>query len=238
MNPGRHEVEHVLKDMRRLIENPKSAEEARALLACSQQLSGLADQLADKPDKVRMLVEMVTQLRASKVRSRRVVEERILDAMNRLVDRACANHDDAASAEVLRELYDFAKGCFSFKPARDAVSGRRRAVAFEILSAIGPMENSSEIVELAAQSINEAPAAEEVRAALEFLKSHIAETKAKPDDGLIDTVWGLIERADSESVLFGGLDALVEWGVISEFTALTCLDDWRDSQDLECESNE
>jgi hypothetical protein len=152
--------------------------------------------------------------------------------MKHLVDLARMNgNDPAKSAEVLRELHDFAKGTLSFKPARDAVCGRRRVYAFEILAAVGPMEDSSEIVELAIQSIKEVPSEEVVRAALEFLKSHFARIKAEPDDGLIEVVRDLIERADSESVVFGGLDALVEWGVISETTALMRLYDWRDRHD-------
>lgn len=236
--------ETLLGAMRRLIEEPESAGNYYDLSALACQLSGFEEELAIEPAKVRLLLDLATVLRASDIRGRQMAEERILGFLGYLSGLCRSRPGDgeqpddlnlsgsepqsapAPCAEVLRELHDFALGCFSFKRSRDAFGGKRRAAAFELLTAGGPAEDCAEAVALAMRAIRKGRGIE-ARAAVEFIKEHLAATDEEPDESLIDAIEVFAERADSESGVFVCLDTLVEWGVISEFEAMERLDDWR-----------
>lgn len=235
MNKRYRKFERLIGDMRRLIENPESVEERYDLYHLTSQLAGFVDELTVDAEKVRELLEVAGLLRDSNAQGRLIAEKEILSFLAFLADMCRVRpgldseregvEDDCG--KVLREIHGFAVGCFSFKRARDTFGGRRRSGAFTILGAVGPVGDSTEVIALATLAL-EKGGRNEALAALEFFGAWLNITDKEPDDALIDSVWRMIDRAESDTGVIAGLDTLVQWGVIGEFEAMTHLDDWRE----------
>lgn len=242
----RRKFERLIGNVRRLIEHPKISSAYRDLRDFAQKLDRLAPELATDSATVRVLLDFILQLRASKVRWRWAGEEDLLRFLRCLAawhlpvpDKNGGPLDDfwppdeesdrplVEAMENLREIHEFAIGCFSFKQRRDAHAGQRRALAFEILSATGPVGDASQTIALAGQSMQDGDPVE-ARAAVEFLKEHFADPDMALDDSLIDAIWRLIHRGRSENEVFAGLDTLLDWGVIDGLEAVVQLDKWRE----------
>jgi hypothetical protein len=249
MTKIRRKFELLIGDMRRLIEKPVAGEAVHDLPACAYGLHQFAEKVAVDPAKVRMLLEIATLLRASDVKRRQVTEEKILSFLVYLAilcQGAVAKtgvpigeaflHDrnpevtDSGRVGVLRELHDFAVGCFSFKRARDAFGGKRRALAFEILSFVGQVADIPEAIVLALRALAKGRSAEAC-AAVEFIKDYHEAREMTPDESLVDEILRMTDRADSDSTVISGLNALMEMGVIGEFEAMGRLDHWREKHD-------
>ena len=127
---------------------------------------------------------------------------------------------------VLRELHDFALGCFEFKRPRDSFGGRRRALALEILGRISLVVDLPEVVRIARDALRKAQSIES-RQAAEFLQVYFTERGLPPDDDLTKELLSLAERTDSRPTAFGALNTLVETGTTSEFEALDRMDEWK-----------
>jgi hypothetical protein len=241
----RQKFELLIGDMRRLIEASESAEDGIVLTECSWGLGRFIEELTRDPVKVGMLLEVAVRLRESDVRGRQMAEERILNLLTALAGMCQPKpgsetglgdsfQPEMAGGSVPDEcvtirtgLHEFALGCFAFKRSRDAFGGRRRrAAAFEILGEVGLAWDSAEVEALAVKAILSGRSAE-ARAALDFMVNRVFVMGAEPDDSLIAATRRMIERGDTESNVFAGLNALVEWFVISELEAMDRLDEWR-----------
>ena len=236
--------ERLIGDMRRLIEAGVPEVEDLSLTGCSFEIGGFRKELACDPVKVGMLLEVVVRLRESDVRERQGVEERILRFVTYLAllcQREPGNRvgsEDLIQSELAGEsvpnegatipgmLHEFALGCLAFRRSRDAFGGKRRAAAFEILAEVGLAWESAEVEAMAIKAIMGGRSAE-ARAALDFMTARVVATKVEPDESLVNRVQRMIERGDSEAIVFAGLNALVEWSVISELEAMDRMDDWR-----------
>lgn len=173
--------ERLVSALNRHLENPRTSGNQLDLHACLWQLPKFEEKAATDPAKVRSLLNVAIRFRESNVLGRHVAEEKILEFMAAVAGEASENLDVAECVEVCRELHDFAKSCFSFKRARDAFGGRRRAGAFAILSKFGRAEDSPEIVGFAMQAIEQGGSSE-ARAAVDYLNSFFEETETEPDD--------------------------------------------------------
>ena len=82
---------------------------------------------------------------------------------------------------------------------------------------------------MARQSLKKANSIES-RQAADFLKQYFTERDFLMDDTIIDELLSLAATTDSRSTVFGALDALVETGAISEYEAMSRMDDWKSQQ--------
>jgi len=130
---------------------------------------------------------------------------------------------------VLQALYEFAAGCFRPNRARDSLGGHRRGAAFDLMGQIGSLVDLPEAVELARAALGKAGSPEACQAAA-FVATYFVARSEPLDDDLVERLLGLAERATSRSTVFQALNALVETGVISEFEALSRMDEWKDKR--------
>jgi hypothetical protein len=142
---------------------------------------------------------------------------------------------EAASGEfqprlqVLQDLHDFAWACFTFKRPRDSFGGKRRGLAYGILGHVSRMADLPEVVTMARQSLKKANSVES-RQVADFLKQYFTARSILPDATIIAELMSLAATADSRSTVIGALDALVETGAISEWEAISQMDDWKSKQ--------
>lgn len=245
MNRTHRKFETLIQDLRRTIEKPVAGHDYYALPRLAWELEKFSPELRKDSAKVRELLDVVELLRNSGVKGRQVAEESILNFLTffsvecradpagpeglteELVpDEQETESNEGECREILLMLQEFAVSCFSFKRARDAFGGKRRAIAFEILASVGEVMDLPDVVVLARQALKKGRSAE-VRAAIQFIRDYHTARETMPDESLVEEIVQMTERADSESAVFAGLDALVQTGVIGEFEAMDRLDDWR-----------
>jgi hypothetical protein len=243
--PRRRKFELLMKDLWRLLRDPKRAERDFALSLAVWNLSDFTKELTRDVVKVRQLLEFARALRASDATGRQVAEERLMEGLAYLAGQCRDRLEDggfqrtsALPAEqelgpawrslwlVLRELHDFALGCFVFKRPRDSFGGRRRALAFDILSRVGTAVDLPEALGKARQALRQTQSVESRQAAA-FLEEYFRERGQSPDEPVIDELLSLAERTNSRSTAAQALNALVETNTISEFEALDRMDDWK-----------
>jgi hypothetical protein len=198
--------------------------------------------------KVRQVLAFVQALRCSDAPGRQVQEEQLMEILSSLAYNTAGWLEEAKCQRVpafdligaapvefhprlqlLHDLHDFALACFAFKRPRDNFGGRRRGFAYEILGHVGKMVDLPEVVTMARQSLKKTNSVES-RQAADFLKEYFIERDLPQDGTIIAELLTLAEMADSRSTVFGALDALVETGAISEFEAISRMDDWKSKQ--------
>jgi hypothetical protein len=238
-------LEPVLDAIRLLLADRTRAPGDYALAQALWDLVPFRDQLSRNAPQTRAVLEVVRLLRASDGPGRQKAEERLIDNLQSLAWHCSGCLEDTKATrlphlnaldqlppevrstfEVLRELRDFALGCFEFKRPRDSFGGRRRALAFDILAEVGRWVDLPEAVSLARRALRKAQSVE-ARQAAEFLQRYFAARDLSPDEATTEQLLALAEQTDSRSTAFGALNALVETGKISEFQALDRLDDWK-----------
>jgi len=238
-------LEPLLNHIRSLLADRTRAPGDYALAQVVWNLVLFRDQLSRNAPQTRAVLEVVCLLRASDSPGRQLAEKQLMDNLQSLAWHCSGHLEDPKAArlphfnaisqlppevrspfEVLRELRDFALGCFEFKRPRDSFGGRRRALAFEILAEIGRWVDLPEAVSLARRALRKARSVE-ARQAAEFLQRYLAARDLLPDEATTEELLTLAERTDSRCTAFSALNALVETGRISEFQALERLDDWK-----------
>jgi hypothetical protein len=241
----RRKLELLLNDMRSLLADPARGPGDFTLTQAVWNLWDFNEEMSRDAAKMRAVLELACRVRASDCPRRQVAEERLMgylvvlagDRGTRLEEAGLARLPNfsgiaqappelQATCEVLRELRNFALACFEFKRPRDSFGGRRRALAFEILTAVGRWFDLPEVVVLAQQALGKAESVES-RMAAEFLKEHLAERDLSRGDEMTEALLSLVERTHTRSTAFNALDALVETGTISESEAQERLDEWK-----------
>jgi hypothetical protein len=241
----RRKFELFIGDLRRFLSAPKLALGFSQLEIAIGNLRDFIEELSRDAGKTRQLHEFAAALRASDAPGRLVAEGHLLEHLAHVARRISDALEDAgvpilagfaaadavpaelrAGVEVLRELQDFAMGCFAFKRARDSFGGRRRAHAFAILGRISRVVDLPTALVLARRSLRK-PKSVEARLAAGFLAEYFERRGLSPDDDLTGELLRLAERAEHRSTATGALSALVETGTISEWEALNRLDDWK-----------
>lgn len=135
--------------------------------------------------------------------------------------------DTKKRLEVLGELATYGVECLAFRRARDSFGGRRRSIAFQVLTYAHPYLDLPEAVRVA-QSIVRSAAGNDFHGAIEFLKARFEQRREEPDKDLVDALLGVAKRTRSRTIAVGALDFLVKTGAISEFQALDRIDEWKE----------
>jgi hypothetical protein len=236
--------EHLLADFRECVMNPVREDREFTLFSAARNLYFLTDELAQDSAKTKELLEVARGLREGTGQGRTRAEEEFMTNLRCLADRCCCVMESARKKaggpaagtiqtpalqqahEVLGLLCAFAQACLEFTRPRDSFSGRRRALAFELLTSAGGVFNMEPMVAAARRIIRKSRGADAYGAA-EFLQAHYLRQKVQPPEEVVDELLALAERADSRSTVFAALNALVETGAISEFEACDRMDEWK-----------
>jgi hypothetical protein len=139
-------------------------------------------------------------------------------------------HNKHVAAVALR---DFSLELLTFKRPRDSFGGKRRGRAFNILSGIANSYELPDIISLIAERLLKCKSYLEILPMIEFLKYYYLNRNISPPDFILETLNNLIHKTDDRSVAVSALDLMVETGEISEFCALSRIDDWKDRVDFD-----
>lgn len=242
----RKKFELLMQDLWRELERP--SKDRSVLGGAVYDVRRFYPELSQESIKTRQILSFIQALRCSDLIGRQVQEEQLMEILSWvagtstswLKDAKCqpipafdqietAPSEFQAHLHVLRDLHDFSLACFEFKRPRDNFGGRRRGIAYAILSHVGEMVDLPEVVTLARQSLKNATSIES-RYAADFLKQYFTERDIQVDDTIIDELLTLAGRTDSRSTVYCALDALVVSGAISELEAMSRMDDWKSKQ--------
>lgn len=210
----RRKFELLLKDFWGHLAGPAPGKRDALSLAV-WNLADFDEELTQDATKVWQLTDFVQALRASDAAGRQVAEEELMKQLGwvarqcrdrleeagfRRVSRFPAPHEVApefrTTVQVLEVLRDFALGCFEFKRPRDSLGGRRRALAFDVLSRIGTLIDLPEALVLARQALRRVQSIEADHADL-FLDEYLEAGHLPPDDSSIESLLALAEKTHS-----------------------------------------
>jgi hypothetical protein len=244
----RRKFELLIADIHKVLADPARKDRYRDLFRATWDLVRFEDEIAGDIGKVRELIAIARDIREATGPGRSVAEEKIMEAMGAIARTCCGVLEDAdvhrlpdlaaasaltpdlrRSAQIVRELHDYAMEClrFSARP-RDTFAGARRGHSFEILGGAGFLLDLPEALDMACQALRR-NRSQEVRGAIIFLEDYFKarEEMAVPDD-IHTALLAVAEKTGSRSTATGALNVLVETGEISEFEALDRLDDWKE----------
>ncbi len=233
--PQRRTFQLALLDIRRCLVDPPMEDRANALRQAAWGVDRFLRAIASDPEKTQALIDTARAVRDSPGPGSTVAEGRLMQALTSIAfwDGGGAPNVPPPEAEterrleVLRELAAYALECLAFRRPRDAFGGRRRSIAFEILTDADPHVDLPEAVRVA-RSIACSASGDDCRGALDFLKARFERRGEEPDEELVEGLLRVADQARSRSIVFGALDLLVETGAISEFQALDRMDAWKE----------
>lgn len=192
MTPQRRKFDLALMDIRRCLVDPPMKGRADVLRRAAVHLNGFVESIGCNPEKTQALIDTVRAVRDSPGPGSTVAEARLMQALSSIAfwcEGGAQNvpppeTETERRLEVLRELAAYALECLAFRRLRDAFRGRRRSLAFEILT-IHPHVDLPEVVRVA-RSIACSASGDDCRGALDFLKERFARLgreapRASPD---------------------------------------------------------
>lgn len=135
-----------------------------------------------------------------------------------------------ASAEVVLLCCEHAVDCLAFVRPRDALAGKRRRYALELLGKASLMfEMPASVMDFVRKTLTSGrPPA--LIGALVFCDSYKERGEPLPAE-FHPLLLGVAERTDRRGVASGALSVLVEAGKIGEGEAMDRIDDWKDRND-------
>ena len=242
----RNKFELLMQDLWQALEQP--SKNPLVMGVAVHRLRHFLPELVKESHKIRQALSFVQALRGSDAPGRQVQEQTLMEILRSVAWNTAGWLDEASCQrittfdliegapkefqprlQVLHDLHNFAWACFAFKRPRDNFGGKRRGLAYEILGHVGRMADLPEVVNMARQSLKKANSIES-RQAADFLKQYFTERDFLMDDTIIDELLSLAATTDSRSTVIGALDALVETGAISEYEAMSRMDDWKSQQ--------
>lgn len=233
----RKKFELFLHDLSRALSDTDAKRRSEQLRHAAWGVRHFVEQLKVNPHQIGSLLDTLRVLRNSGGPGSLAAEEQIMGSLESIAIQASLVIEDEASSrdpnddreralEVLRRLDAFAQDCLHYRRARDSFGGRRRSMAFGILTATARHLPRPDMVEHAMATI-QGSAGGDVPGAMELLRSHFERLDAAPDSALTEALLKLAEVTHSRFVAFRALDLLVVTGVISEGEACDRLSDWK-----------
>jgi hypothetical protein len=236
--------EHLLAEFRKCVMNPDCEDRDSKFFSALQDLYLHTFELAQDSAKTRELLDVARTLHGATGPGRTRAEEDMMANLLRLANLCCGVMESGRTKtggpgarttqtpalqqahEVLGLLCAFAQACLEFTRPHDPFSGKRRALAFELLTCAGRVFNVEPMVDPARRIIRKSRGADAYGAA-EFLQAHYLRQKIRPPKEVVDELLALAERANSRSTAIAALNALVETGAISDFEACDRMDEWK-----------
>lgn len=137
---------------------------------------------------------------------------------------------DDKEGQIAESLINFAKDIFEIKLDRDAFAGKRRGYSIQILESLSNYFEIPEFMELISKSIR-SKSKNEFLDCVECLKDYCVEREEVPSEDIIEIIDKRIEKTKNRVEATSGLNLQVEIGLISEFEALSRLDEWKEKME-------
>lgn len=128
------------------------------------------------------------------------------------------------------KLVNFAVEIFNFKKARDSFNSKRKSLLLEILSKLSNYYDFPEALELSLLSLK-SKKKDLILAALEFLENYVHNRKIPLSSEIVELLDKIILQTKDRTVAVGVLDLQVKTKHISEFEALSRIEEWKEKND-------
>ncbi len=133
--------------------------------------------------------------------------------------------------QIAESLVGFAKEIYDIKIDRDAFAGKRRGFSLRILENLSDFFEVPELMELCLKSVKNKSKNEFLRS-IDCLLGYYLERNETPSEEIIEIIDKRIEKTKHRGEAVSGLNLQVETGLISEFEALSRLDEWEEKNDV------
>ena len=189
-------------------------------------------------DSLLPILETTKKVCSTKKRMKQILEKELLSLIAYLphelwmgdVDKPNQRFQrniETNEGQIAESLIDFAKKIHGIKLDRDAFSGKRRGYSIHILGSLSDYFEVPEFMELCSKSIR-SKSKNEFLDSIECLKDYCKERDETPSEELVRVIDRRIEKTKHKSEAVGGLNLLVVTDLISEFEALSRLDEWKE----------
>ena len=183
-----------------------------------------------------ILFEVESSIANSKKQYRQIIEEEvILSFMGYLPIKLFDDKDDAFDDNTKEKaallLSDFAKKIYAIKIPRDSFSGKRKSCAIKTLSRLACHFDVPDFLEIAKKALKNKSKVQYIQVT-NSLQEYFKSVKKEPDEEIIEIIEKRCGKAKTRTELMAGLQFLVETHVISEFGALSRLDEWKEKNDV------
>lgn len=200
-------------------------------------------------ESLQNLFELEKKLMNSKGSHKQFIEEHIFQALSssslycspeqtdneyltlneKLIEKA-TDINEKQKYIVASKLVGFAIEVFKFKRARDNFNNKRKALSLQILGNISNYYDIPEALELCLLSLKSKKKTL-ILAALEFQENYTRNRKIPLSSMVSKILDKIILQTKNHSVAVGALDLQVKTGNISEFEALSRIDEWKEKNE-------
>ncbi len=187
------------------------------------------------------LLNLEQEIMTAKGKDKRYIEGKVLEILSRV---SFEGKTQCSGTFILRvrfvkavnerqrqlmaeKLKDFAFQIFSMKRDRDAYNSKRKGFALTLLGNIAVSYNCPEALENCLVALR-SKKNNLILAAFEFLEEHYVSQNYQLPPDIIEELGKIVEQTKSRSIAVGALDIQVQAGEISEFGALSRIDNWEE----------
>jgi len=157
-------------------------------------------------------------------------ENTYLPLNQKLIEEDTNVHEKQRHLMALK-LVHFAYEIFNYKIPRDSFSGKRKSIAIDIINNLSIYYEFPEAFELCILGLK-SKRKWTIFSALEFLKTYHRNRDIPLTADIKKILNDIVDHTDNRGVAVGALNIQVETGEISEFQALSKIDDWKEKHDV------
>ena len=194
-----------------------------------------ADRITLSEEDLVSILEMTKKIAVTQKALKQIVESELLSFISYLPHRLWEgkvkpkeiNFEREKEKKIANSLISFAKEIYEIKIDRDAFSGKRRSYALNLLGNVSCYFDTSCLMELCSRSMKSRSKCEFV-SSVEVMKDYCILNNCNLDNKLLLLVNKRIKNTKRRIEAVCGLNFLIEIGVISEFEALSRIDEWKE----------
>lgn len=184
------------------------------------------------------ILAVAKQIASTKKKSKQILEKELLSLIAYLPHKLWRNVQEEEQPtrvkkatvkmeQIAKYLIKFAQEMYAIKIDRDAFAGKRRGFAIQILGNLSYYYDVPEFMELCSTSVK-SKSKNEFLDCMESLQAYYKQREEVPNDDLIAIIDKRIEKTKKRVEATSGLNFQVETGLISEWEALSRLDEWKE----------
>ena len=189
-------------------------------------------------DSLMPILEITEKIASSKKNLKQILEKELLSLISYLPHKLWRRSNDEKNyffkrdiksneGQIADSLVKFSKKIYEIEINRDAFAGKRRGYSIQILESLSNYFEIPEFMELCSKSIS-SKSKNEFLDSIECLKDYCIERDEVPNIELISIIDKRIRKTKNRVEATSGLNLQVETGLISEFEALSRLDEWKE----------
>jgi len=188
---------------------------------------------------IESLIDLEQKIVTVKGSHKKYLEEQILQSLVREshvisinkeeCDQELVNKSDID--EIVLILVEFAKSLFEYNIPRDSFNNQRKAFGLEILKHLSDGYEIPEAFELCLMALK-SKKKQLIFAAIDFYEHYVCADDIELSQEVIEILDKIITQTKDRSVAVSALNFQVEAGLISEFEALSRIDEWKEKNDV------